>query len=279
MSVVKTYILAPNFTYHPDTSIRMGDIIQYADEPTKPLNRVPESELKPITRHNDYENDLGDTDGSSLRGSIWATFLEKASVKVGGGTSDQLLAKYTIKRLQTIYFTEQPTDEEAEARVLDKKVKAAINAGILRKKPVFMITGLKVARGFKQVTAAKSNKDAEVSATAPVTENAGLGTDAKYSREKTADHKHQTGQDIIFAYQVHIITHKGWLRWFQTDVSIDVYKSSMAASFLHQDKKEEDPVEVGATNEMALRKADEKINMEAVGAKDGNEDCVCIVYS
>ncbi|KAF2972306.1 hypothetical protein GQX73_g1325 [Xylaria multiplex] len=276
MSAVKTYILAPNFTYHPNTSIRMGDIIQYADDPTKPLNRVPEFELKPTTEHNDYKNELGDTDKSSLRGSIWATFLEKVSAKVGGSTIDQLLAKYTIERLQTIYFTEQPTDEEAEARVLDKKVKAAINAGILCKKPVFMITGLKVARGFKQVTAAKSSKDAEGHVAAPIMENGGLGIDINYSQEKRADHKHETEQDIIFAYQVHIITYKGW---FRENISIDVYKAPMAAGFLHQDKKEEELVEVGAANEMLLRKADEKIKMAAVSAKDGNEDCVCIVFS
>lgn len=278
MSVVKTYILAPNFTYHPETSICLGDIIQYADEPTKPLNRVPRSELKPIERHNDYENELENTDGSSLKGGIWATFLEKASAKIGGGTTDQLLAKYTIKRLETVYFKEQPTDEEAEERVLDKKVKAAINAGLLRKNPVFMITGLKVARGFKQTTTASSNRETEAAAEAPVTENAGAGTDIKYSRDKTANHKHRTGQDIIFAYQLHIITHKGWLRWFQTDVSIDVYKSSLSASFLNQDKKEADPVEVGATNEMALRKADENIKVEAIPGKDGDEDCVYIVF-
>lgn len=278
MSVAKTYILAPNFTYHPETSICLGDIIQYADEPIKPLNRVPKSGLKPIERHNDYDNELGNTDGSSLKGSIWATFLEKASVKIGGGTSDQLLAKYTIKRLETIYFKEQPTDEEAEARVLDKKVKATINAGLLRKKPVFMITGLKVARGFKQITTASSTKEAEGAAEAPITERAGAGTDIKYAQDKTADHKHRTGQDIIFAYQLHIITHKGWLRWFQTDVSIDVYKSSLSASFLNQDKKDADPVEVGATNEMALRKADEKMKMEVIPAKDGDEECICIVF-
>jgi len=278
MSVAKTYILAPNFTYHPDTSIRLGDIIQYADEPTKPLNRVPKSELKPTETHNDYENELGNTDGSSLKGGIWATFLEKASAKIGGSTSDQLLAKYTIKRLQTIYFKEQPTDEEAEARILDKKVKAAINAGKLRKNPVFMITGLKIARGFKQTTTASSTREAEAGVEAPITESVGGGADVKYSQEKTTDHKHQTGQDIIFAYQLHIITHKGWLHWFQTDVSIDLYKTSLAASFLHQDKKEADPVEVGATNEMALRKAHEKIKMEAVPAEDGDEDCVCIVF-
>ncbi|KAI1125774.1 hypothetical protein F5Y10DRAFT_267761 [Nemania abortiva] len=117
---------------------------------------------------------------------------------------------YTIKRLQTIYFTEHPADEEVEARVVDGKVKAAINAGILHKKP-----------------------DAEVIGKVQVTEITGLGEDAEHSREKTAAHKHQTEEDIIYAYQ------------FQTDESINVYKAPMAASFLHQDKKEEESFECG----------------------------------
>ncbi|KAH7142810.1 hypothetical protein B0J13DRAFT_556050 [Dactylonectria estremocensis] len=271
-----TYVLAPNFTYHPNTSICMGDIVEYPDDPTKPLSSVPESEFKPITRHFDYDNELSNRDIKSLRGSIWANFLEKASAKIGDGTSDELLNKYTIRRLETLYFTKQPTDEEAAERVKEKKVKAAVNAGLLKKKSVFMITGLKVARGFQLSSSVSSTTNAEAKLETSVTSGAGMGTDADYSREKKAEQKHQTGQDIIFAYQLHIITHKGWA---QKDVDITVHKAR--AALLNDDKKEggQDSVDVEAATESALRDFDKELKVEAISAKDGKEDCVCVVFS
>lgn len=259
----------------------MGDIVQYPDDPTKPLSSVPEPKLIEQTEsHFDYDNELSNQNSLSLRGSIWANFLDKASVKIGGGKSDDLLTKYTVRRLETIYFKKQPTDEEAAERVKEKKVKAAVNSGVLTKNPVFMITGLKIARGFKLLSTvgSKSNVDGKIEA--PITEDAGMGADAEYSHEKRAEQKHHTGQDIIFAYQLHMITHKGWLRWFQKDADITVYRAP--AAFLNDDKKEEeelDPFEVGVANESALRNFDKELKMEAVSAKDGDEDCVCIVFS
>lgn len=273
-----TYVLAPNFTYHPNTSICMGDIVEYPDDPIKPLSSVPESELKSITRHFDYDSELSNQNILSLRGSIWAKFLEKASAKIGGGTSDELLTKYTIRRLETIYFTKQPTDEEAAERVKDKKVKAAVNAGLLKKKPVFMITGLKVARGFRLSSSISSTTNADTKFEAPVTSDTGMGVDADYSRQKKAEQKHRTEQDIIFAYQLHIITHKrkGWTL-AQEDVDITVFKAP--AAFLNTDEigGEEDSVDVEEATESALRDFDEELKVEAISAKDGEEECLCFV--
>jgi hypothetical protein len=276
MAAVKTYILAPNFSYHPNTSICMGDIVEYPDDPTKPLSSVPESELKPTESHFDYDNELSNQSGKSLRGSIWANFLETATAKVGGSTADELLTKHTVRRLETIYFVKQPTDEEAAERVKEKKVKAAANAGLLRKKPVFMITGLKIARGFKLSATLSSDRDVNAGFEALITSDVGIGADVDLSRHKKEEQKHRTEQDIIFAYQLHIITHKGWR---QNDVDISVYKAS--AAFLTNDKKdgEQESVEVEGATEAALRDFDRELEVQAISAKDGDKDCVCLVFS
>ncbi|KAI0401130.1 hypothetical protein F4802DRAFT_443647 [Xylaria palmicola] len=280
MASIPTYILAPNFTYHLNTSICMGDIVQYPDDPTKPLSSVPESELKPITRHYDYENEHGNQHELSLRGGVWENFLKKASTKISGGSSDELLTKYTIQRLETIYFTKQPTDEEAQERIKHKKVKAAIDAGFLGKKPVFMITGLKVARGFRLSSSARSTTDANVKIEASVTPDAGMGAEAEYARKKFAEQKHRAGQDIIFAYQLHIITQNGW-PWAQKDVDISVYRAP--AALLSDDEGDEDAdlphIEVHIATEAALRNFNEELQMEAIIANNGEEDCVCIIFN
>ncbi|KAI1286603.1 hypothetical protein F5Y03DRAFT_380614 [Xylaria venustula] len=280
MASIRTYILAPNFSYHPNTSICLGDIVQYPDDPTKPLSSVPKSELKPVTRHYDYDNESSFKDKLSHHGTIWGSFLKQASAKVGGGSSDGLLNKYTFQRLETIQFTKQPTDEEAEQHIKDKRVKAAMDAGFLKKKPVFMITGLKVARGFRLSSSASSTTNATIKLEAPVTSDTGVGADADYAREKIMEQKYRAGQDIIFAYQLHIITHKGWL-WAQKDVDISVYRAP--AALLSDSKRDEDrdsdPAEVHAATDTILRKFDEELEMEAISAKDGEEDCVCIIFN
>lgn len=269
--MVATYALAPNFTYHPDTSICMGDIVEYPDDPTKPLSSVPPANLKPITRHLDYDFEASSQNTHSLHGSIWATFLQQASAKIGGGTSDELFNKYTALRLETIYFTKQPTDEEAAVRVREKAVKTAVNAGLLRKKPVFMITGLKVARGFQVSSSISSTANAQGEFKAPITSDTGMGADADYSRGKKQEQKHRSKQDIIFAYQLHAITHKGWS---QKDVDITVHKPE--AAFLNDDQKTnmEDLVSVELATESILHDFDAELKMEVIDRDDG----ACIVF-
>lgn len=278
MACVKTYILAPNFSYHPNTSICIGDIVQYPDDPTKPLSSIPESRLVGQTEsHFDYDTELSNQNSLCLRGSIWANFLEKASVRIGGGKSDDLLTKYTVRRLETIYFKKQPTDEEAAERVKEKKVKAAVHSGLVTKSPVFMITGLKIARGFKLSSTVGSDSNAEGKIEVPILDDVGIGADAEYSHGKKAKQKHHTGQDIIFAYQLHIITHKGWLRWSQKEADISVYRAP--AAFLNVDKKEEpDWFEIAVANESALRNFDRELQMDAVNVTDGDEVCECIMF-
>ncbi|KAF4454856.1 Aldehyde dehydrogenase, conserved site [Fusarium austroafricanum] len=273
---VPTYVLAPNFSYHPNTSICMGDIIRYPEDPTKPLSSIPESMLQAVTSHFDYDNELSNQNASSLRGSIWANFLHQASATLGGGTADELLTKYSIRRLETIYFTKQPTDEEAAERVKENKVQAAINSGILGKKPVFMITGLKVARGFQLSSIINLATTHDTKFNAKVTSDFVLGADTDCRQENNAEQKYRTEQDFIFAYQLHIITHKGWF-WEQQNVDITVHKAS--AAFLNNDKKEEekDSICTNIATESILRAFDKKPKVEAASANDGEQQCVCFV--
>lgn len=94
MATVKTYILAPNFTYHPDTSICMGDIIQDPSDPTKPLSIPPDPSALAAESHIDYDAKFSEQKSHSLKGSIWATFLQTVSARSGGGVSGDVLDQY-----------------------------------------------------------------------------------------------------------------------------------------------------------------------------------------
>lgn len=277
MAAIKTYILAPNFSYHPNTSICMGDIIQDPSDPTKPLSSPAHPSALDTESHLDYDASLSKHKNNFLKGSIWAKFLETASAKIGGGVSGDVLDKYAMDHLETIYFRKQPTDEEAAERVQHSKVKTAINSGIFGKKPVYMITGLKVARSFRLDSGRTSQAQANAAFEASVSSDVSIGADLSASSTDDAQQSHRSGQDIIFAYQLHVIAHKGWR---QRDVDITVYKPK--AAFLHEEEAgaaEEEPVETSAATEEDVRAFDQEMPLEVLRATDGNEECACIVFN
>jgi hypothetical protein len=276
MAAIKTYILAPNFTYHPNTSICMGDIIQDPSDPTKPLSSPPNLSALNTESHLDYDAKLSKHKTHSLQGSVWAKFLETAHESIGGGVSGDVLDRYTMDRLETIYFRKQLTDDEAAERVTQGKVKAAINSGIFGKKPVYMITGLKIARGFRLESGNASKAEVNMAIEAQVSSEVSLGAEISASRTYDVQQSYRSSQDIVFAYQLHIITHKGW-RW-NKHVDITVYKPK--AAFLNEQDgaAEEESVETNAASEADVRAFDDEMPMEVWSAMDGDELCSCIVF-
>ncbi|RSM14718.1 hypothetical protein CDV31_005300 [Fusarium ambrosium] len=256
MATVKTYILAPNFTYHVGTSICMGDIIQDPNDPTKPLSSPPDSSTSDTESHLDYDATLSKQKTRSLNGSIWAKFLETMDASIGGGVSDDVLDKYTMDRLETIYFKKQPTDEEATERIKDKKVKAAVNSGLLE-------------------SGKTSKREGNATFQVPVTSEVAIGTDVSLSSTGDTQQSYSSGQDIIFAYQLHVIAHRGWRR---RDVDIRVHKPK--AAFLNEGKEvvEEEPAETSHAREEDIRAFDEEMPVDVLTATDGDEPCVCIVF-
>lgn len=276
MAATKTYILSPNFTFHPNTSICMGDIIQDPSDPTKPLSSLSDLDPLDTESHLDYDAKLSKYKSHSLQGSIWASFLQTANAKVGGGVSGDVLDKYSMDRLETIYFKKQPTDEEAAERVKHGKVKTVMNAGIFGKSPVYMITGLKVARGFKLDSGGSSHKTANTSFEATASSDVSLGTKISAGGTDDVQQSYSSGQDIIFAYQLHIITYRGWRN---RTVDITTYKPQ--AAFLNEENRveQEGLVETNATTEEDIRAFDDEMPVEVLSVLDGDEPCACVVFN
>ena len=273
MASVKTYILAPNFTYHPDTSICMGDIIQNPCDPTKPLSS-PALPAPPTESHLDFDADLHKHKNRSLQGSVWAKFLKSASSTLSGEVSGDVLDRYAIDRLETVYFRKQPTDEEATERIKDDKVKAAVRSGIFGKVPVYMITGLKIARGFRLESGTVSESRAMTATSAAVSSDASVGADLSARGKDDVQVSYRSYQDIIFAYQLHIITHQGLLR---SRVDISLHKPKAAFLSEGDGPAEEGLAMVRGVTEDDMIAFDNRVGIEA-DIEDGDERCVCIVF-
>ncbi|KAK0646807.1 hypothetical protein B0T16DRAFT_511291 [Cercophora newfieldiana] len=246
---------------------------QTPQQPTPLLPPPPNT-----TTHLDLDTQLSTSTSTTLQGSIFAKFLEVAEARLGGGISRTLLDAYTIDRLETVYFTTHPTDEDAAQRVKEPKVSAVVNSGIFGKKDVYMITGLKVARGLKVETGRAKGWNANAGVGVPLAAAAGLevGLEVERAREKSVESAYSAAQDVVFAYQLHVVKHKGFRGKY---VNVGVYKPEGAV--LDDDEEGvagRDMVQVAVAGEDEVWGFDEEMPVTVIPAKDGEDDCVCIVF-
>ena len=272
---LKTYLLAPNFTLEPDGPIRIGRIIADPFRPTKSLS-IPQTEPTTAT-HTDFDSSYSRENSHALHGSIWAQFLQTASANVSAGISKDVLTQYTMDSLETIRIKEDPTDKEAAELANHPEVQAAINAGILGSAPVYMITGIKVAKGFRLTTQVARTREAQVGANAPITEDVGVGAEVGISRTVAVEDTLRSGSDIIFAYQLHIIAQK---RWWRRKVSVDVYAPSSAFLSDEHEAVEEEVAVNNITSEQLMNSAEENEDdsVKAMKVLEGEEAYVCISF-
>lgn len=116
-----------------------------------------------------------------------------------------------MSSLHTVTYVEDPSDDEIKARCNDPKVKQFMRPESVLCKPIYMITGLRIAKDFKleSENSVTHNLAGEAGGevapgTASVGTNAAVETMERWEAGFSADH------DIIFAYQLLKIKPKGW---------------------------------------------------------------------
>lgn len=223
----KTFFLAPNFTLHPGGALALGSVIADPSRPTKILSALPNP---PETdTHVEFDRSLSRQDGTTFHGKTFASFLTSASANLGGEVSKSALSKYDMDSMATVYFKRDVTDDEVTELVLkDSKVRAAINSGLFGKQPVYVVTGLKVAKGFRLTTEVGGSKGATIGASVPIVEGVGIGAEIGGNRSRSLTETLSTQQDIIFAYQLHKVVQKGWRRDSKR-IEVDVFMHKAAA--------------------------------------------------
>ncbi|KAJ5638442.1 aldehyde dehydrogenase conserved site [Penicillium herquei] len=222
MAQQPTYILAPSFHFKPESGpIALGNIISHPLRPHRALTTVD-----PKTLRDEYPrietftyHDRNITRGTSrdVSMSIWGEFLQTATSKISGGRGSDLESTYTMESLETKYFVSDPELEEIEARLKVPRVRSVIDSSMIpkMKNPVYMVTGLMVAKGFsiERQSEKRHNEEIDVSGNAPTpVGQVGLGTTLSSSSSRKEGDSWKSGEDIVFAYQLLKIEIKGWLK-------------------------------------------------------------------
>ncbi|CZR67282.1 uncharacterized protein PAC_17181 [Phialocephala subalpina] len=250
-----TYMLAPNWTFRPSGPIALENIVV---DPFKPHRRLH----------------LGKSRNLSL--SLWAQFLQNIGVNVGTDHDSSTSTDYTMKSLETVYFIDEPSIEVVNEIVKDPKVHKLMRLEKTLSRPVYMVTGIKIAKGFELSVERSSRHGGNVEASAPVVAQVSVGAGIGGSVETSRSDGFQSTSDIVFAHQLLKVVPKGW-----GEKSFKVKEYQSKATFLDDGVADEDvaiEVEWSFATGADLAEAGKGRLVTETKVIDGKEEYVCVSF-
>ena len=150
---IKSYILAPTLESPPEGAILLGNIIASPDAPEVNLNkRIPNQcmeNMKILEAHKrGWKNEQGAH--HNISGGVFAQFLQMIGLggDIDGGHRGSSHHRISAEQMDIYWFNPDVTD--IERSIEDSGVKEYLNFNNYRR-PVFLITGLMIARGASAV--------------------------------------------------------------------------------------------------------------------------------
>lgn len=290
MARSKTYLLAPNFTYKPSDPIQLGNIIANPLRPAKALSTLDltsGTHATAVETVMEYDHELSQGQGRATRAGLWAHFLQSVGAGVDVNRSADTDVSYQIDRLETQYLrNNDPLESEKDlrARLDEPRVRAVINSRVLgRRMPVYIISGLKIARGLRVTNSKKRMVGGGISADVPVAPDAVLasvGGELGGERRDEQTRSFRSGEeDVIFAYELSIIRLRG--RKDEERVEVDILEH--AAAFLHEEddtkgKEEETDIAVGIAGVADISESGVEVKAEEILDEKGDM-MVCVTAS
>lgn len=222
---IPTYFLAPNCDFPPDGLISLGSIIVDPKTPQQSLNhrnnqrvKVSADDLQESFKDN-WEDTIESVKHNKI--TLWTSFMQMIlgiSADLSTGLTHEKQDRYKFHRLETKYF--EPDVAYIEESLKAEGVRAYISA-TRYKKPIYMVTGVKIARGAsvlgKIVKASwgvlKAGLDATMLIGVPV--SGGPQIERRSAKERGATFEH--GSDYVFAYRVIKI-------WLKKDGNVKMQK-------------------------------------------------------
>ncbi|RSM01784.1 hypothetical protein CEP52_008326 [Fusarium oligoseptatum] len=203
--MAKTYFLAPNFSTAPPPKgpIHLGSILRNLTE-FKCINRtpmtIPKAQLYPVDIKTEYEVSLRDLHSADF--GIAAKVLglvglgARASVERTKGSNNVLSCQY----LETTTF--DVTDSYINDSMKDSRVKAFLRSN-KKSVPIYMVTGLKIARGGSLTSSTSRTVALEADAgVVPHGTPLEVGVRAGYASSAEEGEKWGALTDFIAAFQV-----------------------------------------------------------------------------
>jgi hypothetical protein len=208
-NLVKTYFLAPNFDIAPPPTgpLFLGSIVTDPRNPSRSLTKENDTTPKTTSIYTSYKEGYSVKRSQMREGKvgIWASFLATIlgiGANAEASRNHETDEVYNCDRLETEYF--QPDDAYIFQALQVLRVKSYIEKSWFEK-PVYMITGLKIARG----AIAESGEGKALGWTAKASVDGtslGIPVSGGPKLEGKIENKEQISwkgsSDFVFAYQV-----------------------------------------------------------------------------
>ena len=205
-----TYFLAPHCDIPPDGLIALGSIIVNPKTPQKSLNSrsdqrvaIPADELQESFKDN-WRDAI--RSGRHHRVTLWTSFLQMIlgiGADVSAGLTNGREDIYEFRRLETKYF--EPDAAYIQKSLQKEGVQAYITA-TRHKKPVYMVTGVKIARGAAVRSKTMIEYGGMLRVGLDATSLTGVpisgGPQIEKSEMKERLVRFDSGSDYVFAYRV-----------------------------------------------------------------------------
>ncbi|RKK92309.1 hypothetical protein BFJ68_g15960 [Fusarium oxysporum] len=210
---MKSWFLAPDFTFTPDGPLQLGAVIPHPSRPTQTLASprtnaitLPEVQTLIETNHS-HSNDVTRTAAINL----FAKFVELASASIGYETSRRNALAYGTVDHEVRSLAAPFTKEFLQSIINAEAVQEHIHTGMFGKRTVYFISGLRVATSSFTVTKEKGvghNTSLSGSGPAgPVPIEVGAGISG--GKESSKTDSYETTPGIVFAYRLHAIRVRG----------------------------------------------------------------------
>ncbi|UPK97481.1 hypothetical protein LCI18_008416 [Fusarium solani-melongenae] len=222
---LSAYIRAPDLDYEPDKAIRLGHIWRNPRDPGSFCGQ-PLTIPRGMETNHTYKAPWFIGKGRSTRGSVgvWAKFLQvvgvTAQANFNWNNADDMA--HTFERLDT--YSIEPTPEYLQA-----SIETVAGDAIKKGERLYMITGVKVARGavgtiFSSRTVGARGRVGASGASQGVDAEGGPYLDA--SRNEYSGVSYGESSDFVFAYRVREILYRK--RDYKTRVGDAMYGGAEA---------------------------------------------------
>ncbi|KAJ4990181.1 putative subtilisin [Stagonosporopsis vannaccii] len=239
------------------------------------LDKDPISKLNPtpsIITGSGYGKGKKEHEGhASVKLDLSAKIYEVFGGQAEARSSNSLRTIYEFDKIVAKYFQTNLTKADAKKlRDTDAEVKGALSRG-----PVYVISGLKIAKGLKYSNKRTEDIGGSMGAYGRVTKDASVKADLEGDKGGEDLENYTVIGDTILAYRLHIIKKEGF-RWLgERDLEVKTLDPG-AAGFMNRNEtlseKDVDIEEVTAKDAKYFAEDEEYGNVEEIKLKDGEED-------
>ncbi|KAH7305785.1 hypothetical protein B0I35DRAFT_454084 [Stachybotrys elegans] len=239
--MTKTWFLPPDFNFFPEGEIRLGTLLKYPHRPTlalASLDETPHIPLPEVTTITETGHAHSAGSGRSAGAGVFAKFIDLASASGSADVSSYKNREFGAVDHEVRLFSRALGPEALRDIVQLDAIKEFINGGPFgrfRKRPVYLVSGLRVAKDSFSVTdttGSAASLAAEASASvvaAPLEAGGGVST----TNERHELHSYNTAPGVVFAYRLHVIRPKS-----NGSAELDLFSDT--AAFYTGEKEDED---------------------------------------